>query len=80
MKNSINNQGYGLANLSADAKSEVLSKNTLILTKSDAQSRVHRPANIDYVGIKLFDDNNNVIGEERFILSLINGISIALLL
>ena len=67
MKNSVNNQGYGLSNLSADAKSEVLSQNTLILTKSDAKSRVHRPANIDYVGIKLFDENNNVIGEERFI-------------
>ncbi|MBL1415945.1 MAG: NAD-glutamate dehydrogenase [Moritella sp.] len=67
MKNSVNNQGYGLSNLAADAKSEVLSQNTLILTKSDAKSRVHRPANIDYVGIKLFDENNNVIGEERFI-------------
>ncbi|MFT5808308.1 MAG: glutamate dehydrogenase [Moritella dasanensis] len=67
MKNSVNNQGYGLSNLSSDAKREVLSQNTLILTKSDAKSRVHRPANIDYVGIKIFDEDNNVIGEERFI-------------
>ncbi|SQD77212.1 NAD-glutamate dehydrogenase [Moritella yayanosii] len=67
MKNSVNNKGYGLSNLSTDARREVLSQNTLLLTKSDAKSRVHRPANIDYVGIKLFDENNKVIGEERFI-------------
>ena len=30
------------------------------------QSRVHRPAYIDYVGIKRFDENGKVIGEDRF--------------
>ena len=67
MKNSVNNSGYSFANLSSTARAEILAKSTLVLTKSDAKSRVHRPANIDYVGIKLFDDAGNVVGEERFI-------------
>jgi len=67
MKNSVNNSGYSLANLSSTAREEILTNSTLVLTKSDAKSRVHRPANIDYVGIKLFDDEGNVIGEDRFI-------------
>lgn len=67
MKNSTNNARYSLSNLSDHARKEVLGDSTLVLTKSDAKSRVHRPANIDYVGIKLFDEQGNVIGEERFI-------------
>ncbi|MFT5677244.1 MAG: glutamate dehydrogenase, partial [Paraglaciecola sp.] len=67
MKNSTNNQGYYLTNLSRSARDELLAKNTMILTKSDAKSRVHRPANIDHIGIKLFDEKCNVIGEQRFI-------------
>ncbi|MGO2563886.1 MAG: NAD-glutamate dehydrogenase, partial [Pseudoalteromonas nigrifaciens] len=41
--------------------------NLLILTKTNSLSRVHRPAYIDYVGVKRFDDKGNVIGEDRFI-------------
>lgn len=67
MKNSTNNQGYYLAKLSPSARTALLAKNTIILTKSDAKSRVHRPANIDHIGIKLFDEKCNVIGEQRFI-------------
>ncbi|MFP8967328.1 NAD-glutamate dehydrogenase [Pokkaliibacter sp. CJK22405] len=38
----------------------------LIITKSTSRSTVHRPAHLDYVGIKAFDDQGNVIGEHRF--------------
>jgi glutamate dehydrogenase len=38
----------------------------LILTKSTLRSPVHRPAHLDYVGIKRFDDSGQVIGEWRF--------------
>ncbi|SJL83101.1 NAD-glutamate dehydrogenase [Vibrio palustris] len=38
----------------------------LIVTKGNKQSRIHRPAYTDYIGIKKFDKNGKVIGEHRF--------------
>ena len=42
-------------------------KNLLVLTKANARSTVHRPAYLDYVGVKRYDDAGNVIGEHRFL-------------
>ena len=39
----------------------------LILTKANSRSTVHRSAFLDYVGIKIYDENGNAIGERRFI-------------
>ncbi|GAB5459738.1 MAG: NAD-glutamate dehydrogenase [Henriciella sp.] len=39
----------------------------LILAKATMQSRVHRNAVCDYVGVKHFDENGNVNGETRFL-------------
>jgi len=39
----------------------------LIVSKSGARSRVHRPAHMDYIGVKRFDEAGNVIGEQRFL-------------
>ncbi|MBQ4838681.1 MULTISPECIES: NAD-glutamate dehydrogenase [Pseudoalteromonas] len=66
MKNSTESSRL-LSGLPEVARLEARSKNLLILTKTNSQSRVHRPAHIDYVGIKRFDDEGNVIGEDRFI-------------
>jgi len=38
----------------------------LTLTKGIARSTVHRPSYLDYVWVKRFDDDGNVIGEVRF--------------
>ncbi len=38
----------------------------LILTKSTIRSTVHRPVQLDYLGIKRFNDAGQVIGEWRF--------------
>jgi len=38
----------------------------LVMTKSTSRSTVHRPVNFDYLGLKRFDEQGNVIGEERF--------------
>ncbi len=37
----------------------------LILTKGNSRSTVHLPTYIDYVGVKRFDDQGQVIGEHR---------------
>ncbi|KDC53324.1 NAD-glutamate dehydrogenase [Pseudoalteromonas fuliginea] len=67
MKNSTEEHTRLLSELPEVARQEARSSNLLILTKTNSLSRVHRPAYIDYVGIKRFDDEGNVIGEDRFI-------------
>ncbi|MDP9286269.1 MAG: NAD-glutamate dehydrogenase [Actinomycetota bacterium] len=39
----------------------------LNLTKANSRSTVHRPAYLDYMGIKRFDDNGEVLAERRFL-------------
>ncbi len=39
----------------------------LVLTKANSRSTVHRPAYLDYVGVKQYDDDGEVIGERRFL-------------
>jgi glutamate dehydrogenase len=67
MKNSKSERDRVLSNIPDSARTEALSKNPLMLTKTNSRSRVHRPAYMDYVGIKRFDDHGSVVGEDRFI-------------
>lgn len=67
MKNSKGTDKRLLSGLSESAREIALGENALILTKTNSRSRVHRPAHLDYIGIKRFDENGKVIGEERFI-------------
>ncbi len=67
MKNSINDRDRLLSNLPASAREEALSSKPLILTKTNSYSKVHRPAYMDYIGIKVFDSSGNVCGEHRFL-------------
>jgi glutamate dehydrogenase len=60
-------KGLMLSSLSESARREALDESLLVLTKSSSKSRVHRPAYVDYIGIKRFDTAGNVIGEDRFI-------------
>ena len=39
----------------------------LVLTKANTRSTVHRTSYLDYVGVKMFDDAGNVVGERRFL-------------
>jgi glutamate dehydrogenase len=39
----------------------------LVLTKANSRSTVHRPAYLDYVGVKTFDAAGKVTGERRFL-------------
>ena len=42
-------------------------KTLLVLTKANSRSTVHRAAYLDYVGVKVFDESGEVIGERRFL-------------
>ncbi|SEQ70497.1 NAD-glutamate dehydrogenase [Microlunatus flavus] len=39
----------------------------LVVTKGDTRSRVHRPAYLDYIGVRRFDARGEVVGEHRFL-------------
>ncbi|MBJ7357864.1 MAG: NAD-glutamate dehydrogenase [Nocardioides sp.] len=39
----------------------------LVLAKANSRATVHRPAYLDYVGVKTFDANGQVDGERRFL-------------
>jgi glutamate dehydrogenase len=39
----------------------------IIVAKSNLRSRVHRRAVMDYIGVKRYGDNGEVLGEERFV-------------
>jgi len=59
---------YRLSDLPSGARNLILNnQNLLVLTKLSAVSRVHRPAHIDYIGIKRVDEKGEIIGEDRFI-------------
>ncbi|NVJ59292.1 MAG: NAD-glutamate dehydrogenase [Gammaproteobacteria bacterium] len=59
---------YSLSDMPKGAQRLILDNTTsLVLTKLSAISTVHRPAHIDYVGIKRFDEMGNVVGEDRFL-------------
>ncbi|MGW7049383.1 NAD-glutamate dehydrogenase [Streptomyces avermitilis] len=53
--------------LPADARAKAREHKLLILTKANSRSTVHRPSYLDYVGVKKFDENGEVIGERRFL-------------
>ncbi len=67
MKNSSGTENRLISSLNESGREVALGENHLILTKTNKRSRVHRPAHLDYIGIKRFDAKGNVIGEERFI-------------
>ncbi|RMF17385.1 MAG: NAD-glutamate dehydrogenase, partial [Alphaproteobacteria bacterium] len=38
----------------------------VIITKANVKATVHRPVHMDYIGIKIYDEDGAVIGERRF--------------
>ncbi|GHJ36427.1 NAD-glutamate dehydrogenase [Streptomyces sp. TS71-3] len=53
--------------LPADARAKAREHRLLILTKANSRATVHRRSYLDYVGVKKFDSDGNVIGERRFL-------------
>lgn len=58
---------HSFSRLPADARAKAREHKLLILTKANSRSTVHRPSYLDYIGVKRFDGNGNVIGERRFL-------------
>lgn len=55
------------AELPPQARKMALSKDILIIAKTNTPSTVHREAYTDYIGVKQFNEKGELIGERRFI-------------
>ena len=53
--------------LTPQAREKAHEPNILVLTKANSRSTVHRVAHLDYVGVKVYDENGQVVGERRFL-------------
>ncbi|XZA01861.1 NAD-glutamate dehydrogenase [Xanthomonas albilineans] len=53
--------------LAAQGLSEAGTKEALILTKTNARSRVHRSGYMDYIGVLEFDAKGRIVAEQRFL-------------
>ena len=53
--------------LTGNARAEARSHTPLVITKSNERSTVHRPAMLDHVGIKVFDERGRPRVERRFL-------------
>ena len=60
--------------LSAKAVNLAQATGVLVLTKANSRATVHRPAYLDYIGVKKFNDQGQAIGECRF-LGLYTGVA-----
>ena len=57
----------GLTAISAEIRHFLTLPEPVIITKANVKATVHRPIHLDYVGVKIFDEDGRVIGERRFV-------------
>ncbi len=55
------------AKLPTQARAHAREPVTLVLTKANSRSTVHRHSYLDYIGVKRFDGTGAVVGERRFL-------------
>ncbi|MGN0065563.1 MAG: NAD-glutamate dehydrogenase [Nocardioides sp.] len=53
--------------LSGAVRAKAREKTLLVLAKANSRATVHRSAYLDYVGVKVFDEAGEVVGERRFL-------------
>ncbi|MDK1473878.1 NAD-glutamate dehydrogenase [Streptomyces sp. 549] len=53
--------------LTRGARAKAREHRLLVLTKANSRATVHRSSYLDYVGVKKFDAEGNVVGERRFL-------------
>ncbi len=57
--------GHHVQHLTDAGRKKAREKRALVITKANSRSTVHRPAYLDYIGVKSFDAAGNVNGEQR---------------
>ncbi|PVY78737.1 glutamate dehydrogenase (NAD) [Cupriavidus alkaliphilus] len=56
-----------LTPLPAAATAIIEGSSPIFVTKANSRATVHRPGYLDYVGVKLLDENGQLFGERRFV-------------
>jgi glutamate dehydrogenase len=56
-----------LTELPPEARRLAFSPQVLVISKTNTKARVHRPVYADYIGVKCFNEQGQLIGERRFI-------------
>ncbi|GLU49696.1 NAD-glutamate dehydrogenase [Nocardiopsis ansamitocini] len=59
--------GQSFAQLPPAGVAKAREPHVLVLTKANSKATVYRPKYLDYVGVKKFDAQGNVVGERRFL-------------
>jgi glutamate dehydrogenase len=62
-----NQPSQSFAILPAAVRVKAREREVLVLSKANSRSTVHRPGYLDYVGVKIFNELGEVIGERRFL-------------
>ena len=60
-------RGQELVSLTPEIMEFLKEPKQLIITKANVRSRVHRRVHMDYIGVKRFDEDGNLIGEFRIV-------------
>ena len=60
-------ESTSFASLPQEVRAKAHEPRLLVLTKANSRATVHRPAYLDYIGVKRFDDAGHVVGERRFL-------------
>ncbi|WIM95578.1 NAD-glutamate dehydrogenase [Actinoplanes oblitus] len=56
-----------LDTMAPEAYERAMEKRLLVITKANSRATVHRSAYLDYISVKVFDSNGDVVGERRFL-------------
>jgi glutamate dehydrogenase len=67
-------RGPDRGRLTAEVRAFLTMPSPLIITKSSERSCVHRRVHMDYVGVKIFDENGALLGERRFVGLFTSGV------
>src|SRR5690349_20304323 len=67
LRGTSGSQSSGFAKLPLGVRALAREPDPLVLAKANTRSPIHRPAYLDYIGVKKFDSERNVIGERRFL-------------
>jgi glutamate dehydrogenase len=60
-------ESSSFASLPPEVRAKAREPQLLVLTKANSRSTVHRPAYLDYIGVKKFGEGGEVIAERRFL-------------
>ena len=55
------------AQLPVAVRAKAREQELLVLSKANSRSTVHRPGYLDYIGVKTFNEQGEVVGERRFL-------------